>query len=118
MKITAIEKAWEMNLELDEEDRFKSKEEIMHCECTCNNSFNITLDTPKYCTDGDDDKICTKCWNREIEENTDRNKTTRGKRSEILLVSDSKEYYRGINLVQWYWYNLVYKIKKLLHKGE
>lgn len=65
---TAIQKAWEMNLELDEEDRFKSKEEIIHCECVCNSCFNITLDTPKYCTNGDDDEICTKCWTREIEE--------------------------------------------------
>lgn len=51
-------------------------------------------------------------------EESNKNTNVRGKRSEIFLIPDSKEYYRGINLVRWYWYNLVYKIKKLLHKGE
>ena len=53
-----------------------------------------------------------------LEKFTNKNTNVRGKRSEILLVPDSKEYYKGINLVQWYWYRLVYKIKKLLHKGD
>jgi len=52
------------------------------------------------------------------ESRANKNKTIRGKRSEIFLVPDSKEYYRGINLVQWYWYRLVYKIKRLIHKGD
>jgi hypothetical protein len=47
-----------------------------------------------------------------------KNTNIRGKRSKIILVPDSKEYYKGIKIIQWYWYKLIYKIKKLLHKGE
>ena len=51
-------------------------------------------------------------------EETDNNTNIRGERSKILLVPDRREYYKGINVVKWYWYRLVYNIKKLLHKGE
>lgn len=37
--------------------------------------------------------------------------TLRGKRSKILLVPDSKEYYKGIKIIQWYWLNTIEYIK-------
>lgn len=70
---SAIEKAWEENLKLDQEDQYKSKEEIIETECVCNCSFDMPLGQPKYCTDGDDNEICTKCWSRPIEEDKSEN---------------------------------------------
>lgn len=40
------------------------------------------------------------------------NDNIRGSRSKILLVPDSKEYYKGIKVIQWYWYNLIGWIKR------
>jgi hypothetical protein len=40
----------------------------------------------------------------------------RGKRSKIILVPDSKEYYKGINIVKWYWFNLIGWIKSKIIK--
>jgi hypothetical protein len=46
------------------------------------------------------------------------NKVTRGKRSQILLVPDSKEYYKGIKIIQWYYYELIGWVKSKINKED
>lgn len=64
-----IDKAWEENLKCIEDCQYKTKEELIKDCCPEYNSFKgIDLKIPKYCSDEYDKEICTKCWNREIEE--------------------------------------------------
>jgi hypothetical protein len=44
------------------------------------------------------------------------NNNIRGNRSKIILVPDSKEYYKGIKIIQWYWFNLIGWIKSRFNK--
>jgi len=65
----AIEKAWKMNLQLDKDDQWENKEAIISERCPCYGDFNgINLKEPKYCPKDDEEELCTKCWNREVEE--------------------------------------------------
>lgn len=44
--------------------------------------------------------------------NTYKNK--RGERSNFLFVTDSKNYYKGIKIIQWHWFVLLKYIKNKL----
>lgn len=42
----------------------------------------------------------------------------RGNRSKIALVPDSKEYYKGIKVIQWHWFCFIGWVKNKLIKGK
>lgn len=81
----AIEKAWNINLQLPKSEQWDSKETIISETCPHNEDFNIRLKNHTYkdgsvrCDDfGNEDSInkCTKCWQCEIEEEPINNKST------------------------------------------
>lgn len=60
----AIDKAWQENLQEPKDHQWKSKEEIIENLCP----YDYRLKSSPNCNDGEDNEICVKCWNREIEE--------------------------------------------------
>lgn len=58
----AIDKAWEMNLADNEEERYKTKEEII--EDMCPSECELEVKYENKCNNNNHN--CTKCWNEEI----------------------------------------------------
>lgn len=68
----AIEKAWQENLQEPKGNQWKSKEEIIENLCP----YDYRLKASPNCNDGEDNEICTKCWNCEIEEDNEKDIST------------------------------------------
>lgn len=67
---TAIEIAWNENLQLEEDCQYKTKEEIIKDRCPLYNIFeDVDLELPSYCMGDYDKEYCNACWNRDIESN-------------------------------------------------
>jgi hypothetical protein len=64
----AIEKVWEENLKKEKENQYKSKQEII--EDRCPYGFELDLKEPTYCLEDYNKEVCTRCWNREMEEDS------------------------------------------------
>lgn len=45
-------------------------------------------------------------------------KNIRGNRSKIILVPDSKEYYKGLSIIKWYYYEFISKVEYLLMNNK
>ena len=86
----AIDKAWEDNLKESKEHQWKSKEEIIENLCP----YDYRLKASPNCNDGEDNEICVKCWNREIEEELTFDKLYNCPIEEISLNWRSEENFK------------------------